>query len=188
MRHRGQTRPEKSGNVVHSAARQRSTLCRSTTYRAQQASRHGTVAVSAAPAHPARRIACRWRGSRGRHSVGRSRPQRAIYCAIEAKKYSAPQRPRIGRWPACPTHPGAPGSARADRVHTVVGMGGGYGRRSRMSGERQAVCARRVVVQRPQGVGWGVVEPHEVGTNTKESKIANRLLKSRWHENVQAGL
>jgi hypothetical protein len=108
MRHRGQTRPEKSGNVVHSAARQRSMLCRSTTYRAQQASRHGTVAVSAAPAHPARRIACRWRGSRGRRSVGRSRPQRAIYCAIEAKKYSAHSGPGLGAGPPAQPTPERP--------------------------------------------------------------------------------
>ncbi len=51
-----------------------------------------------------------------------------------------------------------------------------------MSGERQAVCVRRVDVRRPEGVGRGVAQPHEVGTNTKESKIANRLLKSRWQE------
>ncbi len=36
-----------------------------------------------------------------------------------------------------------------------------------MSGERQAVCARRVGVRRQKGVGLGVAEPHEVGTDTR---------------------
>jgi hypothetical protein len=79
-------RADKTGET-----RKCSALCSSTTVDAVSASRHGTVVVSAAPAHPARRIACRWWGSRGRSSVGRSRPQ--------AKKYSAHSGPGLGAGP-----------------------------------------------------------------------------------------
>jgi hypothetical protein len=61
----------------------------------------------------------------GRHSDGRGRPQRAIYCAIVAKEIGA-RRPGYGRRPASPPHPVSPRSARADGG-TAPGMGKGGG-------------------------------------------------------------
>ncbi len=91
---------------------------------------------------------------------------------------------RVGRtatqgWvvPARPLPTRCTPDPRARERRCVPGRGeeGGCGRQSgmSMSGERQAVCARRVDVQRPKGVGWVVAEPHEVGTDTRNdnSKI-----------------
>ena len=133
--------------------------------------KHVGVMASVAPAHRARRLACPWRGSHGvgRHGVGRGRPQRAIYCAIVAKENWRTATQGWGAGPSSP-HPVHPESARArTEVRTGEGEEGGCGWQSgmSMSGERQAVCARRVDVRRPKGVGWGVVEPHEVGTDTR---------------------
>ncbi len=56
-----------------------------------------------------------------------------------------------------------------------------------MSGESQAVGARRVVVLRPKGVGRGVATPHEVGTSTR-NEIAKSMLIKQVHENHAASL
>ena len=40
------------------------------------------------------------------------------------------------------------------------------------------VCARRVCVQRPKGVGWGAAVPHEAGTYTR-NEYRKSMLKSR---------
>ncbi len=137
----------------------------------------------AAPAHRAGHLACPWRGSRG---TARRRPRPTAARNLlrhHGKKKIGALRPRNGRPPAQPPSPLAPGVPRI-RAHANggayrVGSGeGGCSRVSRMSmsvlsGERQAVCARRVGVRRPKGVGRGVAEPHEVGTDTRndDSKI-----------------
>ena len=82
-----------------------------------------------------------------------------------------------------PAPPGEPQiRARGRRHGTGNGEGRGCGRQSRMSGERHAVCARRVVVRRPKGVGRGVAAPHEVGTDTR-NEYRKIVAESRWwHE------
>ena len=141
-------------NVVHSAARQRSKLCRSMTYRAQSAvtrrwrARHPRIGQGAWPAcggvvgdgtasavadRSAQFTAPSWQCHRGQKKIERT-----------ATQDWAPARP--------PTPPGAPQiRARGQGCVPGVGREGGCGRQSRMSGERQAVCARRD--RRPEG--WG---------------------------------
>ena len=107
----------------------------------------------------------------GRHGDGRGRPQRAIYCAIVANRKLAHGDPGLGAGPTAHPPTRSTLDPRARERGSVPGRReeGGCGRQSRMSmsGERQAVCARRVGVRRPKGVGWGVAEPHEEGTNTR---------------------
>jgi hypothetical protein len=126
----------------HSAARQQSMLCPSTTCRAHQESTWLYM----------------WRGSREQRSVGRSRPQRNLLRHEGKKKNwrTATQ----DRAPARTPHPTqvCPGSESMRAWEGVPGVGpvgreGGRGRQSRMSGERHAVCARRVGVLRLKGVG-----------------------------------
>jgi hypothetical protein len=164
-RHREQDTTEAiSANVAHSAARLQSMLCRSTTYRAHQL--------------------IRWRGLTTRPAGGGVVVDGTASAAADrSAQFTTPSwqkenwRTATQGWalarPPSPTRSTSDPRVRTRCVPGSCGKGRGCGRQSRMSGERQAVCARRVVVRRPKGVGRGVATPHEVGTNTR-NEIANR--------------
>jgi hypothetical protein len=176
------SRRQNQRNVVHSAARRQSMLCRSTTYRAHQdPASHETPGMARHPRTWTRYSACRCRGSRGRHSVGRSRPQSAIHYAIVAKGKLAHSDPgsRLGAGPPAQPHQEHPGSARADRVRTGCSLGGKV--RSAIKNIRRAsgnfardwwTCdARRALGLR----GPGVAAPHEVTVGTDTTNLDRKI-------------
>ena len=160
-----------SANVVHSAARQRSTLCRSTTYRAQHPSRDGGGAAPTQRAWP--RPAC---GGVvvGRRSVGRSRPQRAIYYTIVAKENwrTATQ----DRAPARPTAPPSGPRIRARGRRCGPGSGEGGRVRSAIKNVRRASCGLRGTRGRatPEGRWEGRGSATRGGHGHKERISQNR--------------
>jgi hypothetical protein len=116
-----------------------------------------------------------WRGSRERHSVGRSRPQREIYCTIVAKEIGPGS--GAGR-PARPTQCALDPLARTEVWHREWGGRGGCGQQSRMSGERHAVCAGRVWSCDARRALGGVLQRRTRWARTRGTNIAKSLLKA----------
>ncbi len=167
----GRQDQEESGIVVHSAARHRSMLCRSTTYCARSAAigqERGARASGKALGQ-----ASKWpvRGGVvvGRHAGRRMWPTAARNLLRHRGRIKlAHGDPRLGAGPPT-SHPVHPGSARARTEPGCV-----PGRGASAVGNQECQCqesirrfARRVDVQRPKGIEWGVAEPHEVGTDPR---------------------
>ena len=177
-RYRGQDKPEAtSANVVHSAARQRSMLCRSTTYRAHQ--RHETVVRERHPrigqgAWPA----CRGVVGDGTASAVADRSAQftapSWQCHRGERKCSA-RRPRSGRRPARPPHPGRPGSARTDEGAYRV-WGGREGAVGNQECQESVMQVLRVTRGRatPEGRWVGCGGATRGGHGHKERRSQNR--------------
>ena len=155
-----------SANVVHSAARQRLTLCRSTTYRAHQVA-----------------WAYLWRGSRG---TAQRRPQptaaRNLLRHRGKKENCAHSSPETGAGPLTPTTRTAPDPRARTGCIPVVGGGEGYGRRSRMSGERHAGSRVTRVRATPEGrwAGCGGAARGGHGHEERRSQIDAEKAGGSW--------